>query len=105
LKITAHLSRREASLLLQLRTGHIALNKNLHQIGKSDSPKCPNCPNREETVHHLLIMCPACAMQRQELQRKLERDARSIRKLLSHQKAVSATVVKMTGRLKDMFGN
>jgi len=39
----------KASLLLQLRTGHIALNKHLHRIiKKTESPLCPACGTEEE---------------------------------------------------------
>ena len=40
LKLAAHLTRPQASLLLQLRTGHLAFNGHLHRIGRSDSPVC-----------------------------------------------------------------
>ncbi|KAG2341733.1 hypothetical protein BDR05DRAFT_887701, partial [Suillus weaverae] len=39
-------------------TGHALLNKHLNRINRSPTPKCPNC-NKEETMHHFLIACPA----------------------------------------------
>ncbi|KAG2143391.1 uncharacterized protein EDB93DRAFT_1088328, partial [Suillus bovinus] len=40
--------------LIQLRTGHIPLNKLLHRIFSM----CPACEEREESVHHFLLSCP-----------------------------------------------
>ncbi|KAF8580661.1 hypothetical protein K439DRAFT_1356468 [Ramaria rubella] len=77
-----------SSLLLQLHTGHVPLNKHLHQIGRTALPKCPHCPDCEETVHHLIMMCPAYVAERQTLQYKLRQGARSIKNLLSQPKAI-----------------
>jgi ribonuclease HI len=57
----ASLPRRHASVITQLLTGHVLLNRHLHKIGKSTSPKCPSCPDRDESVHHFLLVCPAHA--------------------------------------------
>jgi len=42
-KLTAELSRKQAALLIQLRSGHVPLAKHLHCIGKTESPVCPYC--------------------------------------------------------------
>ncbi|KAF8581772.1 hypothetical protein K439DRAFT_1618809 [Ramaria rubella] len=42
-KLTMTLSRSQASLLIQLCTGHVALNKHLATIGAIESPTCPSC--------------------------------------------------------------
>ncbi|KAG2742523.1 hypothetical protein P692DRAFT_201795598 [Suillus brevipes Sb2] len=42
-KLAEKLPRCHASLLIQLRTGHIPLNKHLHRISKAPSPLCPSC--------------------------------------------------------------
>jgi len=42
-KFTAELSRKQAALLIQLRSGHVSLAKHLHHIGKTESPVCPCC--------------------------------------------------------------
>lgn len=44
-KLIAGLPRNQASLLMQLRTGHAPLNKHLHRIKSADSPLCPACIN------------------------------------------------------------
>jgi ribonuclease HI len=82
-KITRNLPRRHTSLLIQLRTGHIALNKYLHKIGKADSPQCPECRNTSETVHHYLFRCPAYSDQRKRLEKRLKRGAKSVKTLLT----------------------
>ena len=48
-----------ASLLMQLRSGHAPLNKHLHRIGSVESPTCRACEEAQETVLHLLLLCPA----------------------------------------------
>jgi hypothetical protein len=57
------LTRHQASLMMQIRCGHIPLNGYLHKIGRSDSEFCQAClVNREglrcrETVNHFLFEC------------------------------------------------
>ena len=55
LTVTGHLSRAQASVLMQLCTGHILLNYFLHKINKAESPVCPACQLADETVHHYLF--------------------------------------------------
>ena len=86
-KTTDQLSRRQAALLIQLRTGHIPLHKHLHRIGKVKSPRCPACISDDESVHNYLLMCPAYAIQRRRTERALRRSTRSINTLLSNPKA------------------
>ncbi|KIK35074.1 hypothetical protein CY34DRAFT_96741 [Suillus luteus UH-Slu-Lm8-n1] len=38
---------------------HIPLNKHLHRIARVPSPMCPACEEKEESVHHFLLSCPA----------------------------------------------
>ena len=61
--LIAELPRHHSSLLFQLRTGHIPLNKHLHCITKVPTPICQQCHQREETVHHFLLVCPSYARQ------------------------------------------
>ncbi|KAG2043901.1 hypothetical protein BDR03DRAFT_807832, partial [Suillus americanus] len=58
------LPRKYSSLIFQLRTGHIALNKHLHRISKIPSAKCEKCNAHEETAHHFLLVCHTFARQR-----------------------------------------
>ena len=66
-KLSSRLAQRHASLLIQLRTGHIQLNKHLYKIGKVDSPTCAVCRVANETVHHYLFRCPGYKEQRERL--------------------------------------
>lgn len=50
------LGRREASELVQLRTGMTRLNVYLHQIGGAESDQCPY-GHAKETVEHFLFRC------------------------------------------------
>ena len=101
------LMRAQASLLTQLRSGHIPLNSHLHRIRKTTSPLCPNCNRSDETVHHYLFECRAHEHARAELSRKLRRDAKSIRILLNTEKGIHAVLqyVTSTKRLKSIFGD
>ena len=65
------LPRGRASLLIQLRTGHVLLARHLHRIGKAESPICPACRAHNETVHHYLLVCPALASLRKAMESQL----------------------------------
>ena len=57
--IIDQLQRNQASLLMQLRTGHIPLNTVLFRIKHAESPDCPHCKNSTcETLLHYLFFCP-----------------------------------------------
>jgi len=106
-KIVSFLPRRHASLLIQLRTGHIPLSRHLFTIGKADSPTCTACRARDETVHHFLLTCTAFARQRRTLDRQLGLGARSLKCLLSSPKALPHlfNFINSTRRLRDSFGD
>ena len=101
------LSRRQASLIMQLRTGQIGLNKHLHRIRRSDTPYCPNCnENAVETIHHFLFDCARYRSEWSILHRKLRRRSHNLSYLLSHPAATLPLLkyVHSTGRLKQTFG-
>lgn len=77
------LPRRHASLLIQLRTGHIPLNKHFHHISKAPSPLCPSCREREESVHHYLLACPTYTRQRNVMRLKLSPKVHQLKYLLN----------------------
>jgi ribonuclease HI len=104
LSLVKGLDRRQASLLSQLRTGHIGLNRHLFRIRKVESPVCPHCRGiTVETVKHVLLDCPFYRRERHVLQIKLKRNASSIPFLLSSPAAVKhlLTFIHSTGRFKD----
>ena len=57
------LSTKQASLIMQLRTGHFPLNYYLKHIEKVDSNKCMKCAENpdqlqvRETINHFLLEC------------------------------------------------
>jgi len=77
----------QASFLVQLRTGHVPLQKHLHRIGKVESPVCPACRTGDGTVYHYLMVCPAYTIQRRCIVGHMRRAARSVGTLLSNPKA------------------
>lgn len=102
------LSRRQASILTQLRTDHIPLNRHLFRIRRSDTPSCPHCKGiTVETISHFLFDCPQYRRERHVLQRKLKRKADSLSYLLSKPDASIPLLsyIHATGRLKPTFGN
>ena len=104
LRLVKGLDQRQASLLSQLRTGHIGLNRHLFQIRKVESPVCMHCRGiTVETVKHVLLDCPFYRRERHVLQLKLRRNASSIPFLLSSPDAVKhlLTFIHSTGRLKE----
>jgi hypothetical protein len=55
------------SLLMQLHTGHVPLNKYLNHIGQVESLLCLACKDTNETPAHLLLMCPVYELIQHEL--------------------------------------
>jgi len=102
-KLTEGLSRAQTSILVQLRTGHIALNAYLHRITKADSPTCPSCNQDDETVHHFLFDCPTWRHERWQLSQALGWDSKLVTCVLNSLKGVKAVLkyVGRTGRLKS----
>ena len=107
LRLIKNLDRRQASILFQLRSGHIGLNQHLFQIRRSETPSCPHCQGiTVESVKHFLLDCPQYVRERHELQTKLRRNSDSLSFLLSSPIAVLPLLkfVHATGRFKSFFG-
>ncbi|KAK0200152.1 hypothetical protein DFS33DRAFT_1267068, partial [Desarmillaria ectypa] len=64
-KLATSLPRKITSIMMQLRTGHIRLNRHLFNIRRIDSPACPNYSYLNESTHHFLIHCPAYRAERE----------------------------------------
>jgi ribonuclease HI len=107
MKLTEGLPRRHASLLFQLRSGHIPLYKHLHRIGATDSPLCPTCQGGTESILHFLVDCPAYEPFRRILYTAFKRHARSLHVLLNDPDALRPLFrfINRTGRLQDTFGD
>ena len=58
------LSRKNASTIFQLRTGHVPLNYYLHRFKTVESAQCPACGHPKETPKHYLLHCPKYAHER-----------------------------------------
>lgn len=114
--ISDRLSKSQASLLMQIRTGHIPLNAYLYKIKKSVTSRCDACWGIglwtiTETVVHYLFECQAYAAERYDMDRALGRHARDLKGILSHMDGVKELLKYMgrTGRFKmthgDMIGD
>ena len=67
IKGKAVLSRKEAVLLAQLRSGHCRrLAAYRHVVEEGVSPTCPNCKKEPEDMVHWLQKCPATAEKRRK---------------------------------------
>jgi ribonuclease HI len=106
-KMADSLPHKQASLLIQLRTGHAPLNKHLFNIKSADSPICPACEDAHETVHHFLLSCPVYERHRRHLFYTLNRGSRSLAILLAHPKATRHLFkyISKTGRFKSTLGD
>lgn len=70
LKMYKDLPRRSASIITQLRTGHIGLRYFLHRIHAVDSPLCRKC-GVPETIQHFILNCRRYCEQRAKLRESL----------------------------------
>ena len=107
LNIIEQLRRNQASLLTQLRTGHVPLKVILHRIKKTNSPECPHCRHGfHETIFHYLLICPHYTKARRYLQAELGPDAHSIPFLLNAKAGIPPLLryISNTKRLRATFG-
>lgn len=106
-RITEELPHRHSSLLLQLRTGHVPLNKHLHRIAKLPSPICSSCQQKEESVYHYILECPAFIRPRNILRKSLGTRNLTLKELLNDRKAIRKllTFVAQTKRFQTTFGD
>jgi ribonuclease HI len=100
-------TRSQASLLMQLRTGRIALNRHLYKLSKIATPQCPHCPHEEETVRHVLFDCPSYRSARAQLRRSLRRRAHDLGFILSDRSARKPlfAFIHATGRFRNIYGD
>jgi len=106
-KLAERLPRRQASILIQLCTEHVPLQKYLFRIQKEDSPLCPSCRTTRETVYHFLMECPAHNEHRDRLARDAGPAARSIKDLLSAPNMLTPLFryIHDTGRFAAAYGD
>lgn len=101
-KPLVNLSRRNSSLIMQLRTCMVGLNGWLHKIHRADTPLCPTC-QRIEDVPHFLFFCTRFHHNRVHLRTALGRKANSIGYLLTTAKGIHHLLryVHATNRLPN----
>ena len=101
-KLTRSISRNQASILFQLRLGHVPLNTYLHRIKKVDSPICQSCLQFRETVMHYVMWCETHTIARRTMFNAAGRDARNLGKLLSTTELLPHLFqfIKLTERLR-----
>jgi hypothetical protein len=66
LQLYGSLSREEAGILAQARTGHTHLNEYRARIKQADSAVC-ECSSGVESVQHVVLQCPMWTSQREQL--------------------------------------
>lgn len=105
-KIVQGLKRNQASVLTQLRMGHIPLAHHLQRIQARESGACETCGRGKETVVHYILHCPTHTITRQKLTKALGRGARNLHNLLSHPIAIPHLLrfIDDTKRLHGVFG-
>jgi ribonuclease HI len=107
LHIIDQLQRNQASLLTQLRTGHIPLNHILFRIKRAETTHCPHCgQGSNETITHFLFFCPHYARARGRLMASVGRNEFTSTHLMSSRKGIPLLLhyVSDTGRLRATFG-
>ncbi|KAH8800208.1 hypothetical protein F5884DRAFT_655566, partial [Xylogone sp. PMI_703] len=65
-KVYNTLNSQDTAIIIQLRTGHLALNGPLARIHRAESARC-QCGAEEEMVRHFVFQCPRWIEQRQAL--------------------------------------
>ena len=108
LKLTTNLAYAQASLILQLCSGYIGLNKHLHHIKQINSPACPNCNDTlNKTIQHFLFECNKYCSEKFMLQRKLGHLASHLSYLLTNPVATTPILnyIHAMSLLKQTFSN
>jgi len=110
--LSDRLTRTQASLLMQLRTGHIPLNSYLHRIKKSNTRRCELCwgiarLEVTETVIHYLFECQAYAAERYDMDRALGRQSRDFQGIMASLDGIKELLkyVGRTARFKKTLGD
>ena len=98
-RLIAGLNRAQASILTQLRVGHIPLNAYLHRIKQAVSPDCLQCGVGSETVHHVLFDCEAWRSKWWAMGKVLWHEAKSLQHILSHREGAEE-LLRFIGRME-----
>ena len=102
LKLTSNpdISRKGASWLFQLRTGHFPLNTYLHRFKRVENTACPACGHYSETTQHFLLDCPKYAHEQWPLITGKSQKNREYANLISNAKNAIPIIdyIQATGR-------
>ena len=107
MKITAKLTRSQASILAQLRTRHVPLQAYLHRFKLADTLICPSCGTEPESITHYMLYCTTYTAQRRQLQRSLGRDNSLGLEILGEEKMMKPLMayINDTKRFEESHGN
>jgi hypothetical protein len=107
MKIAAKLTRSQASILVQLRTGHVPLQAYLHQFKLAATPICPSCETEPESITHYLLYCVTYTAQRRRLRRSLGRDNSLGLEILGEEKTMKFLMAYINDmkRFEESHGN
>ena len=111
-RISDKLSRSQASLLMQLRTGHLPLNSYLYHIKKLATSCCESCwgiarLTIKETVIHYLFKCQVYAAECYDMDRALGHQSQDLQGILGSLDGIKE-LLKFIGRMarfKKMLGD
>ena len=98
MKTLSKLTRKYASTILQIRSGHFPLNKYLYRINKATTKSCPSClvsrrnAATPETIHHFIFECPAYTLARNILKRKLGHSKFNLPDIMSNPKHIKELI-------------
>ena len=103
------LTRKQSSLILQIRCGHFPLNAYLHKINKSDTNTCPACLNEQEgrssveTISHFIFDCEAHVEAREELIDKIGMIHLNLLDIMADTERMKAltTFINRSGRFRE----
>ena len=106
-RITAKLTRQQASVLIQLRTGHVPLQAYLHCFKLVETPVCPTCGDEPEMVTHYLMYCSTYDTQRRRLRQTLGRDQSLGLEILGDERRLRALLgyINDSGHFKESHGD
>ena len=96
-KMVNKLTHRQASTLVQLRTGHVPLKKHLFRIGRAEGPTCPTCGQDDKSVHQFLFDCATWRQERWQMGSSLGRAAKEADSIMNTPKGI-AELMKYVGR-------
>lgn len=106
-QLVGGLTKAQASLITQLRIGHVQLNTFLHCIKKTASLQCPKCHQRQETVHHYLFECDTYRYDWYLLSKAVRHKATDLKCLLNNGTGIHETLkyIGATKRFQELYGD